>query len=174
MAEKIESFTRDYIPDIEKIKAHLFKNICGSNIPRISVDSFALSIFGKERKSLKLECSNGSVKNYLLKQIRLNKPSGIYLAEYLSADKRKIYSRLLKLKKEYSSVFKALYTREGEIYGKIGRATLRFRDVKDIENINFGQSEPSVSQFQTPQLTVDEDRLSGTNDDESRPADSEV
>ena len=110
----------------------------------------------------------------MLKQIRLNKPSGIYLAEYLSADKRKIYSRLLKLKKEYSSVFKALYTREGEIYGKIGRATLRFRDVKDIENINFGQSEPPVSQFQTPQLTVDEDRLSGTNDDESRPADSEV
>ena len=159
VAEKIKSFTRGKSTDFDKIKAHLCKSICGSKIPRISVDSFELSIFGKERKSLKFECNAISVKNYLLKQARLNKPSGIYLAEYLSADKRKVYSKLVGLKKEYSSIFKALYTRDGEIFGKIGRATLKFRNLKDVESINYRDSEPSASRSSIRPLIPEEARL---------------
>ena len=76
--------------NLEKIKAELCVEICGSEISKISIGSVGVRLFGKERKTLKRQCNNSNVKKHLLDQVRSRKPRGIYLIEYLSTSRLKI------------------------------------------------------------------------------------
>ena len=130
---KISSHTEGSNTVLDRIKAELCIDICGTDIAKISVDSFGISLFGKNRDSLKIECNNIEVKKYLLNQARQKKPLGIYLAEFLSADKRKIYNNLISLKKDNPLIIKTVYSRGGTVYGKIGEETLKFESLNDVE-----------------------------------------
>ena len=44
--------------ELEKIKAELCIDICSTDIAKISADAFDVSVFGKNRDSLKIECKN--------------------------------------------------------------------------------------------------------------------
>ena len=103
-----------------------------------------LVFFGKNRASLKIECNNISVKRHLLEQVKIKKPRGIYVVEYLSPDKRKIYNSLFNLKKRYPSVIKFVYIRGGVIFGKIGEGTLKFESMLDVQAINLQRSPAAV------------------------------
>ena len=133
VTRKIASHTEGSVIELEKIKAELCIDICGTDIAKISVDSFDVSLFGKNRDSLKIECNNTGVKKYLLNQARQKKPIGIYLVEFLSADKRKIHNSLVSLRKENPAIIKAVYVRGGAVYGKIGEETLKFECLNDVE-----------------------------------------
>ena len=144
VSELISSLTESGITDLEKVKGQLCMKICGADITKISVQSIGVSIFGKNRASLKIECNNISVKRHLLEQVKIKKPRGIYVVEYLSPDKRKIYNSLFNLKKRYPAVIKFIYIRGGVIFGKIGEGTLKFESMLDIQAINLQRSAAAV------------------------------
>ena len=118
------------------MKAELCADICGREITKISVGSFGISLLGKNRDMLKVDC-NISIKKHLLNQAREKKPKGIYLVEFLSPYKRKIHNKLVTLRKENPSRLKAVYIRGGVIYGKVGQDTLKFESLVDVDNIDL-------------------------------------
>ena len=135
VSRKIASTTENSTTDFGKLKAELCADICGSEITKISVGSFGISLFGKNRDALKIDCSNISVKKHLLNQVRQRKPEGIYLVDFLSPYKRRIHNKLVALKKEKPSVIRAVYIRRGVIFGKVDEDTVRFDSLEDVENI---------------------------------------
>ena len=142
VSKKIASSTENSAIDFGKLKAQLCVAVCGSEITKIGVESFGISVFGKNRNSLKIDCNNISIKNFLLKQIRSRKPKGIYLIEFLSPEKRKIHNKLVTLKKENPSIIKAVYVRGGVIYGKVNQDTVKFESLEDVRNIAIETSVP--------------------------------
>ena len=136
VSRKIASLTENSITDFGKLKAELCTDICGSEITKISVGSFGINLFGKDRSAVKIDCNNISVKKHLLQQARLRKPEGIYLTDFLSPYKRRIHNRLVVLKKEKPSLVKAVYVRGGVIYGKVGQETVKFESLEDVEKID--------------------------------------
>ena len=44
----------------------------------------------KDSNMLKIECTNINTRNFLIKQARIRKPHGIYVAEFLPYDKVRI------------------------------------------------------------------------------------
>ena len=144
VSELISSLTESGITDLEKVKGQLCMKICRADITKISVQSIGVSIFGKNRASLKIECNNISVKRHLLEQVKIKKPRGIYVVEYLSPDKRKIYNSSFNLKKRYPAVIKFIYIRGGVIFGKIGEGTLKFESMLNIQAINLHRSPAAV------------------------------
>ena len=167
VTRKIASHSGGSTVELEKIKAELCIDICGTDIAKISVDAFDVSVFGKNRDSLKIECNNLGVKKFLLHQVRQKKPSGIYLVEFLSGDKRKIHNSLVSLRKENPAIIKAVYVRGGSVYGKIGEDTLKFESLNDVEatktSINSSSTTESTSAAQettTPPADGDRDGCS--------------
>ena len=118
VADKIADSTSNGVIDLEKIKAEICADVCGETVSKISVSALDISVYGKSKKLLKIECANTSVRSHLLEQARRRKPAGIYLAEFLSPDKIKLYHRLLELRKEFPRKVKAVYVRKGDIFCK--------------------------------------------------------
>ena len=118
VATKIADSTRNGVIDLEKIKAEICADVCGETVSKISVSALGISIYGKSRKLLKIECASISVRSHLLEQARRRKPTGIYLAEFLSPDKIKLYHRLLELRREFPGKVRAVYIRKGDIFCK--------------------------------------------------------
>ena len=54
VTRKIASHSGGSTVELEKIKAELCIDICGTDIAKISVDAFDVSVFGKNRDSLKI------------------------------------------------------------------------------------------------------------------------
>ena len=118
VSAKIEESTRNGVIDLEKIKAEICADVCGETVTKISVSALGISVYGKSKKLLKIECSSISVRSHLLQQARSRKPTGIYLVEFLSPDKIGLYHRLLDLKREFPGKLKAVYIRRGDIFCK--------------------------------------------------------
>ena len=116
VTNKITSSTVNGIIDLEKIKAEICAEVCGETVTNLSVSALGLSIYGKNRNLLKIECSSVNVRNHLLEQARKRKPVGIYLAEFLSTEKLKLHRRVNELKREFPNKVKAVYVRRGDIY----------------------------------------------------------
>ena len=135
VSSKITSLTENGAPNLEKIKAELGTEIFGRNVSKISVDSFDVNLYGKERNLLKIECRSTSIRDYILEQARLRKPKGIYVVDFLSSEKLKVYQRLNGLKKQFPNQILALYTRRGDIFGKVGpeNKIVRFNSLADVE-----------------------------------------
>ena len=97
---KIQECTDEGVLNLDQIKAELCNEICGENVSEISVDSLCLNLHGRERNMLKIECSNTNTRNFLIKQARNRRPTGIYVVEFLPYDKVQLYRRLNDLRKE--------------------------------------------------------------------------
>ena len=118
VSSKIAASTDDGFVNLDKIKAELCSEICGENISKIGVSTVGISIFGRRKNVLKVECSNTSVRNYLLEQARKRKPVGVYLVEFLSPEKNSLYQRVNAFKREFPSIVKAVFVRKGDIFCK--------------------------------------------------------
>ena len=119
MSSKITSSTAGSTTNIDLIKAELCREICGENVTEISVDSLSVNIYGKNKNSLKIKCNNVNTRDFLLKQARSRKPEGIYVTEFLTPNSLKVYHQLCGLRRNYPQNFKAVYTRNGEIFCRI-------------------------------------------------------
>ena len=116
VAPIINSSTINNTINSDLLKAKLCSTVCGDNISGITVNSLGVSLYGKNRNLVKIECTNNSIKEFLLQQARLRKPRGIYITEFLSSNKLNVYNDVLKLKKSFPSKIKAVYSRKGDIF----------------------------------------------------------
>ena len=103
-------------------------------------------------------CNNSNVKRHFLNQVRARKPKGIYIAEFLSGKKQKIYNSILKLRKEHPTVIKKLFTREGAVFAKIGDSIRKFDTLEDVVCLNLqAQESPNCPGSSTdPRLPADD------------------
>ena len=132
---KIVSSTVDGVADIDKIKAEICAEVCGDTVSRVSVTSLGVSIYGKSKKTLRIECASVNVRNHLLEQARKRKPTGIYLSEFLSPEKLLLLQQVRDLKREFSSRVRAVYIRRGDIFCKSEPDGDVIR-VVNVENVN--------------------------------------
>ena len=98
--DKIAKATTDNVVNVDQIKAEICSEICGDDISGISVGSVSVTVYGKQKKSLKVECNSIYTRNFLLRQARTRRPKGIYLTEFLCYEKMTIYRKLIEVKKK--------------------------------------------------------------------------
>ena len=60
-----------------------------------------VSVFGKEKKKVKIDCHNPSSKLFLIKQARRKRPEGVYVSEFLTPNKLSIFYNLRQLKRQH-------------------------------------------------------------------------
>ena len=102
VSQKIEESTHGGVINFNQLKAELCNEICGDGVSEIGVDSLSLTLHGRNRNMLKVECVNTFTRNFLIKRARSRKPSGIYVVEFLPSDKVPIYRSLHMLRKEHT------------------------------------------------------------------------
>ena len=135
--EKVTKATASGVTNVNQIKAELCNEICGEDISEISVGSLSVSVYGKRRKVLKVECTNIFTRNFLLKQARIRKPNGIYVVEFLAPNKLLLYRKLLELKKRYQGKIKVVQIRNNSICYKLNIEDqfCRVNSLSEIEEI---------------------------------------
>ena len=116
--KKITDSKVNGVVDLDKVKAEICAEVCGETVSRISVLALGVSIYGKNKNLLKIECASVNVRDHLLEQARKRKPAGIYLAEFLSPEKLKLHRRVNELKREFPGNIRAVYIRRGDIFCK--------------------------------------------------------
>ena len=144
---KISYFTEGSNPNLQRIKAEVCKEILGSKVTEIAVDSIGVSVFGKNKNLLKLKCSNGNVRDLLLQQAKITRPRGIFVAEFLSSEKLQIYNRLFNLKKQYPRWLKAVYTRRGSVFAVMGEGSevRNFNSLQAVYDLELPTASPGPS-----------------------------
>lgn len=121
----------------EGLKGNLCRAICGDDVTEIDIKNLQVSLFGREKKAIKIDCANFPSKLHIVKQARQKKPSGIYISEFLTKTNLLIHANLRKLQKLHPRKIKSVYTREGNVFYRLqdeDRAVL-VRSVREIENI---------------------------------------
>ena len=128
--------TGSYI-NLERLKGNLCSAVCGDEITEIDIKNLSLSLFGRDKTSLKIDCANSSSKLHIVKQARLNKPKGIYISEFLAKPKLQIFRNLRNLKKLHPNKIKSVFTKEGNIYYRLHGADrpVLVKSGQEIENI---------------------------------------
>ena len=166
MSTKIASSTVEGVANIDLIKAEICQEICGENIGEISVDSLSVNIYGRQRSSLKVECANINTKNFILKRARVRKPRGIYVSEFLTSNKLKIYHQLYNLRRQCPHKFKAIFTRGGEVFCRTDPddRMLKFNSLDDVEALGreiIDTSPPPPPPPPPPPAAADDDGATG-------------
>ena len=121
----------------EGLKGNWCRSICGNDVTGIDIRNLQVTLFGHEKKALKIDCANSSSKVHIVKQARQKKPSGIYISEFLTKANLKIHANLRKLKKLHPRKIKSVYTKEGNVFYRlhdVDRAVL-VRSVQEVEII---------------------------------------
>ena len=72
-----------------------------------------VSVFGRARKALKVECPILTSKVQVIKKARERKPQGLFVNEFLTESKLKLFMNARALKKLHPSKLKAVFTRGG-------------------------------------------------------------
>ena len=104
--------------------------------------------FGKHKKHVKVICATLQVKNGLLKEIRKKKLNNIFLSEYLTAFRNKLFYELRQIKKKYSSIVTSVYIRNRNLYYKLLSETnhkiiRRPQDLTELESFLSGMNTSS-------------------------------
>ena len=138
--------TAIWLPVQDVDKSTRLKSICGDVVVNIDIANLHVGLFGKERKSLKIECSNPSTRIYLLKQARIRRPTGLFLSEFLTPAKNSVFYNLRQLRKQYPDRFKSVFTRGGNVYYRLSSSDHLYQvsSLADLEKINLqGRGEES-------------------------------
>ena len=106
-------------------------NITGDDIEHIA-------LIGKERKVIKVVCSSNRIKSRLIKSAKNKKLPNLYLSEYLTPYRSKLFYQLRKLKKSFPDKIKTVYTRFGKLFYKLSNndSYVSVRCSQDIESLN--------------------------------------
>ena len=112
-----------------------FVNKVKELLPDISNDSFVtVSPFGKDKKCLRITCSDIRIKNKILKEARIKKLQNIYYGEFLTSMRNSIFYKLRMLKKSFPDKLKTVYTRNGRIFYKL-HGSDNFHYVKNMNDV---------------------------------------
>lgn len=130
--------------NLERLKGNLCTAICGEEVTEIDIRNLRVSLFGREKKSLKIECASTSSKVHIVKQARKKRPSGIYVSEFLTKPKLQVLRNLKGLKKLHPSKIKSVFTKEGNIFYILQGSSrpVMVKSNSEIENI---VKEPSTT-----------------------------
>ena len=129
------------------LKGEVCKSICGDDIVNIDIANLRVGLFGRERKSLKIECSNLSTKIHLLKKARIRRPTGLFLSEFLTPTKHSIYYNLRQLRKQHPDKFKSVFTRGGNIFYRLSDSDrlCQISSLADLQKINLQEHAQGIS-----------------------------
>ena len=101
--------------NLGRLKGKICETVCGDEITGIDVRDLQVTVYGREKKSVRLSCTNPASKIHLLKQARKKKPNGLFINEFLTSTKFKIYKSLRQLKALHPDQIKAVFTRNGNV-----------------------------------------------------------
>ena len=94
-----------------------------------------ISVFGKNKKQLKVTCSSVGVKNNILRKSRIRKLENSYFNEFLTSTRHSIFYRLRQLKKRHPDVIRSVYTRNGDVYYKKTDNNNKYINVQTINDV---------------------------------------
>ena len=102
-------------PNLERLKGEICRTACGEEVTGIDISNVEVSVLGRNKKCIKINCPNSVSKLHLLKKTRTRRPEGFFMSEFLTANKLKIFHNLRALKKQYRQKIKSVFTRGGNI-----------------------------------------------------------
>ena len=111
----IVEFSAGGSTNLERLKGKVCEAVCGDEITGIDVRDLQANLYGHDRKCVRLSCTNPASKIHLLKQARRKKPNGLFVNEFLTSTKFKIYKNLRQRKALHPDKIKAVFTRNGNI-----------------------------------------------------------
>ena len=116
---EIENLVRDSstgeTTNLELLKGKICAAVCGEEITGVDVCDLRISLYGKDKKCIRLSGTNPASKIHLLRKAREKRPEGIYVNEFLTSNKLKIYRSLRQLKAQHPTKIKSVFTRNGNI-----------------------------------------------------------
>ena len=111
----IKNSTAGDLPNLERLKGEICTTACGEDVTGIDISHMQVTVFGKEKKCVKIKCPNPVSKLHLLKKSRTRKPEGFFVSEFLTATKLKVFHNLRALKRQHPLKIKSVFTRSGNI-----------------------------------------------------------
>ena len=108
-------------------------------------DEMTVSVFGKEKKSVKIVFGSDAIKRKCIREIKVAKPDGIFASEFLTRTRADLLYQLRLIKKNNPGKLARAYSIDGSIYYKVEdreRGT-QVRDNNDIEKLKKKLSEDS-------------------------------
>ena len=116
---EVEKLVRDSTTgeatNLELLKGKVCAAVCGEEVTGVDVRDLRISLYGRDKKCIRLSCTNPASKIHLLRKAREKRPEGIFVNEFLTSNKLKIYRSLRQLKAQHPSKIKAVFTRNGNI-----------------------------------------------------------
>ena len=103
-------------PSPERLKGELCKNVCGESATNINISEIRVSVFGRAKKAIKVDCPNLTSKVQIIKKARERKPQGLYVNEFLTETKLKLFLNARALKKLHPNKLNAVFTRGGNVF----------------------------------------------------------
>ena len=118
-------------PSLERLKDNLCKSVCGEEITNINISEVKVSVFGKAKKAVKVECPNLASKVHIIRKARARKPQDLFVNEFLTDNKLKLFFHARALKKLHPNKIKAVFTRGGNVCYSLAD-TNRFYQISSI------------------------------------------
>ena len=119
VADLISKSTVSTVVNHECMKGELCKAICGDSIVGVDISNLQVSVFGRDRKAIKINCTNPLSRLHLLKQARSRRPDGFFLSEFLTKTKLSVFYNLRQLRKQHPSKITSVYTKAGNIFYRL-------------------------------------------------------
>ena len=101
--------------NLELLKGKLCDAICGEEVASVDVRDLRVSLYGRDRKCVRLSCANPASKIHLIRKARERRPEGVFVNKFLTSNKLKIYRGLRQLKVQHPTKIKAVFTRNGNV-----------------------------------------------------------
>ena len=110
------------------------------------IGSLQVSLFGRDKKAIKVVCSNLASRIHLLRQARQKRPNGIFVSEFLTTEKLSLFYKLRQLKKEHPGKIKSVFTRGGNIYYILSDSDriTQVSSLQELTGIIRGDPSPAV------------------------------
>ena len=137
MEDLLKNSTSGDSPNLERLKGDICKSACGEEVTNIDISSVQVSVFGRDKKCVKIICPNSSSKLHLLKKTRTRKPEGFFMNEFLTVNKLKVFHNLRALKKQHPQKIKSVFTKGGNILYTLHNSNRLFQAscISDLNNI---------------------------------------
>ena len=142
----IENSSDTNSTNFERLKGEVCRAICGDDVIGVDVAGLQVGLFGREKKAIKVVCSNQTSRNHLLRQARQKRPNGIFLSEFLTKEKLSLFYRLRQLKRQHPGRIKSVFTRSGNVFYRLSDSE-RIKQVSSLEELSgIIGSEPSPTE----------------------------
>ena len=137
VSELISHSTAGTVVNHERLKGDLCKFVCGDDIVGVHISSLQVSLFGRNRNSVKINSTNSSSRLHLLKQARRRKPEGIFVSEFLTKANLSLFYNLRQLKKQNPSKITSVFTRAGGVLYRLAGSDQAHRasSIEDLSSI---------------------------------------